>query len=63
MRRMSRLEDLRPNVSFRGLLPDALGDGRGAAEALSYNGLVQSWPEITPLASDGRDATWQEELF
>lgn len=25
-----------------------------AAEALSYNGLVQSWPEITRLASAGR---------
>ena len=23
-----------------------------AAEALSYNGLVQSWPEITRLAAD-----------
>jgi putative DNA methylase len=26
------------------------------AEALSYNGLVQSWPEITRLARDGRKA-------
>jgi putative DNA methylase len=24
-----------------------------AAEALSYNGLVQSWPEITRLAREG----------
>ena len=24
-----------------------------AAEALSYNGLVQSWPEIIRLASEG----------
>ena len=26
-----------------------------AAEALSYNGLVQSWPEITRLAREGRE--------
>ena len=37
-----------------------------AAEALSYNGLVQSWPEITRLASEGgspKKATAQSELF
>ena len=37
-----------------------------AAEALSYNGLVQSWPEITRLASEGgspKKATAQTELF
>jgi putative DNA methylase len=28
----------------------------GAAEALSYNGLVQSWPEITRLAREGGKA-------
>jgi putative DNA methylase len=28
-----------------------------AAEALAYNGLVQSWPEITRLAREG--GTWQ----
>jgi putative DNA methylase len=35
-------------------------------EALSYNGLVQSWPEITRLASEGgspKKATAQSELF
>ena len=26
-----------------------------AAEALSYNGLVQSWPEIMRLAREGRE--------
>lgn len=26
------------------------------AEALAYNGLVQSWPEITRLASEGGKA-------
>lgn len=33
-----------------------------AAEALSYNGLVQSWPEITRLAREGEsiDATVRE---
>jgi putative DNA methylase len=29
---------------------------RRAAEALSYNALVQSWPEIVRLAREGRDA-------
>jgi putative DNA methylase len=37
-----------------------------AADALSYNGLVQSWPEITRLASEGgapKKTTAQTELF
>jgi putative DNA methylase len=35
-----------------------------AAEALSYNGLVQSWPEISRLAREaGRAGTEQVELF
>lgn len=35
-----------------------------AAEALSYNGLVQSWPEITRLArDDGKSRPDQEGLF
>jgi putative DNA methylase len=35
-----------------------------AAEALSYNGLVQSWPEITRLAREGRKSTKaQSALF
>ena len=32
-----------------------------AAEALSYNGLVQSWPEIVRLAREGREAMTQAE--
>jgi putative DNA methylase len=32
-----------------------------AAEALSYNGLVQSWPEITRLAREGADASRPEQ--
>jgi len=38
---------------------------RWASEALSYNGLVQSWPEITRLARDqgkGREEPVQETL-
>ena len=35
-----------------------------AAEALAYNGLVQSWPEITRLAREGGKAkTEQGGLF
>ena len=35
-----------------------------AAVALSYNGLVQSWPEIMRLANeDGRSRSVQPELF
>ena len=35
-----------------------------SAEALSYNGLVQSWPEITRLAREGsRRAGEQGDLF
>jgi putative DNA methylase len=35
-----------------------------AAEALSYNGLVQSWPEITRLArEDGKPRSKQDGLF
>jgi putative DNA methylase len=35
-----------------------------AAEALSYNGLVQSWPEITRLAREGGEPrTAQKRLF
>jgi putative DNA methylase len=33
-----------------------------APEALSYNGLVQSWPEITRLARENRGAPVQTEL-
>lgn len=32
-----------------------------AAEALTYNGLVQSWPEITRLARDGQKAEQAEQ--
>lgn len=35
---------------------------RRAAEALSYNGLVQSWPEITRLAREGAAAPGQPKL-
>jgi putative DNA methylase len=34
-----------------------------AAEALSYNGLVQSWPEIMRLTREGRAGTEQASLF
>jgi putative DNA methylase len=34
-----------------------------AQEALSYNGLVQSWPEITRLAQAGPDRPAQTEAF
>jgi putative DNA methylase len=35
-----------------------------AAEALSYNGLVQSWPEITRLAGEsGKSLKPQVEMF
>jgi putative DNA methylase len=34
-----------------------------AAEAVSYNGLVQSWPEITRLAREGKPRTAQTGLF
>jgi len=34
-----------------------------AQEALSYNGLVQSWTEITRLARDGAKAQPQAQLF
>ena len=35
-----------------------------AAEALSYNGLVQSWPEITRLARDGgKPREVQQEMY
>lgn len=35
-----------------------------AAEALAYNGLVQSWPEITRLAREGgKPKTEQAGLF
>ena len=34
-----------------------------SAEALSYNGLVQSWPEITRLAREGGAAEPAERLL
>ena len=34
-----------------------------AQEALSYNGLVQSWPEITRLAREGGKATAEQEML
>ncbi len=34
-----------------------------AADALAYNGLVQSWPEITRLASEGLSKPNQAQLF
>jgi putative DNA methylase len=34
-----------------------------AAEALSYNGLVQSWPEIVKLAAGSRKREKQQEMF
>lgn len=33
-----------------------------APEALAYNGLVQSWPEITRLAREGTGAPGQMQL-
>jgi len=39
-------------------------DKKRAAEALSYNGLVQSWPEITRLTREGRKGNAQQaQLF
>jgi putative DNA methylase len=29
-------------------------------DALSYNGVVQSWPEITRLAREGANPSWQD---
>ena len=34
-----------------------------AALALSYNGLVQSWPEIMRLAQEGGATPWQASLL
>ncbi len=34
-----------------------------AAEALSYNGLVQSWPEITRLAREGGKPPEEQKTF
>ena len=34
-----------------------------AAEALSYNGLVQSWPEIARLAREGAQGPAQGEIL
>jgi putative DNA methylase len=34
-----------------------------AAEALSYNALVQSWPEITRRAAEGRTPTATQQEF
>jgi putative DNA methylase len=34
-----------------------------AAEALSYNALVQSWPEITRLAQEGREPSYKERTL
>jgi len=41
------------------------GRKKRAAEALSYNGLVQSWPEIVRLATTGAKPTkpGEPELF
>jgi putative DNA methylase len=34
-----------------------------AAEALSYNGLVQSWPEIARRAAEGQRPTQTQQEF
>ncbi|HEY9479510.1 MAG TPA: hypothetical protein VIP79_05445, partial [Gemmatimonadaceae bacterium] len=34
-----------------------------AAEALSYNALVQSWPEITRLAREGGQLTGEQTVL
>jgi len=37
---------------------------KDAAEALEYNALAQSWPEITRLSREGEPApSRQEEMF
>jgi putative DNA methylase len=46
-----------------GRLQTSGGEG-AAAEALAYNGLVQSWPEIARLAREGgKPKTEQGALF
>jgi hypothetical protein len=50
---LSKLEELQPHAAVRGILADSLVTVV-TAEALAYNGLVQSWPEITRLAREGR---------
>lgn len=49
-----QLEQLITNAAIRGIVPDALVCERKkrATEAMAYNGLVQSWPEITRLARE-----------
>jgi hypothetical protein len=66
---MSKLEDLQPNASLRGTLPDSLVTvvsvqwfGR-TTEALSYDSLVQSWPEVIRLASEGVTIPQQASMF
>lgn len=69
---MAKLEDLTPNASIRGVLPDGVHATDVSdlmrrmvkesllkfdrAEALSYNALVQSWPEIVRLANQSGSA-------
>jgi hypothetical protein len=69
---VSQLEDLQPSAAVRGILPGCLvlayrlytlcERKKRAKNALSYNGLVQSWPEITRLARQSTQAPEPDQL-
>jgi putative DNA methylase len=61
---ISTLEELRPSAAIRGILYTICERKKRATEALSYNGLVQSWPETARLArKEGVSHTEQADLF
>jgi hypothetical protein len=63
---VSKLEEIQPNAALRGILPGLLVTAlcerkKRAAEASSYNALVQSWPEIARLARHSPAMVRREE--
>jgi len=52
------------NTSVAGMVEAGILESKRAAEALAYNGLVQSWPEIMRLSREEiRPETEQGGLF
>ena len=61
LRKFGRDSDIVRELAYR--LYTVCERKKRAQEALSYNGLVQSWPEITRLARDGAESQPQTQLF
>ena len=61
VRSKSRRKDVARELAYR--LYTLCERKKRAADALSYNGLVQSWPEIVRLAQSGSEAAPSQQVL